>query len=97
MGVRGPIVLLVGLALAQAGCAGQTTDAVAYTCGHMRDSVGAFRDQARLIVDREGFKTSALSIEEAVLDVELLLREACRGVVDDHRPYAEVAHAAPKD
>jgi hypothetical protein len=97
MGARGPIAVVAVLALAQAGCTGPTADAVASTCGHMRDHVGAFRDQARLVVDREGLKTSALSIEEAVLDVELLLREACRGAGDDHEPYAEVAHAAPKD
>jgi hypothetical protein len=90
-------LLLASIALAQTSCAGQTTGAATYTCGHMRDSVGAFRKQARLIVDRAGFKTSAVSIEEAVLDVELLVRHACRGVADGYRPYAAVARATPAD
>jgi hypothetical protein len=93
------VVALVGcLALAQGGCgAGQETGAASYACDFMADTVGAFREQARLLVDREGFKTSALSIEEAVLDVELLLRSACRGAAGDYKPYAAVARAAPVD
>jgi hypothetical protein len=97
MRARRHIALLACLALAQAGCGRQKADAAAYTCGHMRDTVGGFRQQARLIVQREGLKTSALSIEEAVLDVELLLRNACRGAADDDRPYARVAQAEPAD
>jgi hypothetical protein len=92
---RGPVALLACLALAQAGCARPEPAAATYTCGHMRDGSGAFRQQARLIVEREGFKTSALSTEEAVLDVELQLRAACRGAADSFRPYARVAHAPP--
>jgi hypothetical protein len=91
------IALLGCLALVPAGCGGQTAGAASYTCGHMRDTVGAFRRQARLIVDREGFKTSALSTEEAVLDVELQIRHACRDVADGYRPYTAVARAAPVD
>ena len=83
--------LLACLALALAACSGAPPAAASYTCGHMRDSVGAFRMQARLFVEREGFRTSALSTEEAVLDVELLLRAACRGASGNHRPYATVA------
>jgi hypothetical protein len=55
MRARRHIALLACLALAQAGCGGQTAGAAAYSCSHMRDTAGAFRDQARLIVDREGF------------------------------------------
>ncbi|MCW3017620.1 MAG: hypothetical protein JWO02_4712 [Solirubrobacterales bacterium] len=97
MRARRHIALLGCLALAQGGCGGPAADAAAYTCGHMRDTVGGFRQQAQLLVDREGLKTSALSIEEAVLDVELLLRGACRGAADDYRPYARVAQAGPAD
>jgi hypothetical protein len=97
MRARRHIALLACLALAQAGCGGQTAGAAAYTCSHMRDTAGAFRDQARLIVDREGFKTSALSVEEAVLDVELLLRNACRGAAAGTQPYDRVASADPVD
>jgi hypothetical protein len=97
MRARPPIALLACLALAAAGCGGQNAGAASYTCGHMRDTVGAFRDQARLVVDREGFKTSALSAEEAVLDVELQVRHACRGAPDGYRPYRAVAVAGPVD
>jgi hypothetical protein len=91
------LVLLGCLALAQAGCGSQTVTADSYTCGYMRDTVGAYRQQARLLVHREGFKTSALSVEDAVLDVELLLRNACHGAPDGYKPYARVARAAPMD
>jgi hypothetical protein len=97
MRVHAHIALLGCLALAQAGCGGETAGAAAYTCGHMRDTTGDFRQQARLIVHREGFKTSAISTEKAVLDVELLVRNACRGAADGYRPYARVAHVAPAD
>jgi hypothetical protein len=89
------LIFMLAIAIAPAGCADQVTGAAAYTCGHMRDTVGTFRDQARLLVDHEGFKTSALSVEEAVLDVELELRHACRGAEDGYAPYASVADAAP--
>jgi hypothetical protein len=95
MRARRHIALLGCLAIAQAGCGGDISGASSYTCGHMRDTVGAFRDQARLIVDRTGLKTSALSTDEGVLDVELKVRHACRGAADGYRPYAQVAHAAP--
>jgi hypothetical protein len=97
MCARACVMLLGCLAFAQGGCGGQTVRAASYSCGYMKDTVGAFRQQARLIVDREGFKTSALSIEDGVLDVELLLRDACRNAPDGDRPYARVAHAAPSD
>jgi hypothetical protein len=97
MRARRHLALLACLALAPAGCGGQKAGAESYTCGHMHDNVGAFRDQARLIVDRQGFKTSALSAEEAVLDVELQLRNACRGKADGYRPYGAVALAEPAD
>jgi hypothetical protein len=89
--------LALALALAQAGCGGQTADAAAYTCRHMQDTAGAFRQQARLLVDRAGIKTSAVSIEEAVLDVELLLRNACRDAADGSLPYARVVSRPPVD
>jgi hypothetical protein len=89
------VTLLGCLALAGGGCGGQTVGAASYSCGHMADTVGAFRQQARLIVDREGFKTSALSVEEAVLEVELLIRDACHDAPDGDQPYAAVAGAAP--
>jgi hypothetical protein len=92
---RRHIALLGCLAIAQAGCGGDISGAASYTCGHMRDTVGAFRDQARLIVDRTGLRTSALSTEDGVLDVELLVRHACRGAADGYLPYAQVADAAP--
>jgi hypothetical protein len=101
MRARRRVAALLGclaIALAQAGCGGgQEPGAASFTCGHMRDTVGAFRDQARLIVDREGFKTSALSIESAVLGVELLVRNACRAAGEGYQPYAAVARAAPVD
>jgi hypothetical protein len=92
--VRGRLLILL-LAFTPVGCADQVTGAAAYTCGQMRDTVGSFRDQARLIVHREGFETSALSVEEGVLDVELKLRDACRGAEDGYAPYTRVAGAAP--
>ena len=92
--MRGRMLILL-LALALAGCADQVTGAAAYTCGQMRGTVDGFHDQARLLVHHEGFKTSALSVEEGVLDVELKLREACRGAEDGYAPYARVADAAP--
>jgi hypothetical protein len=91
------MALLACLALAHAGCAGPTPAAASYTCRHMRDTVGAFREQARLIVARDGLKTSALSTEEAVLDVELLLRNACRNAAAGYMPYARVTSAPPAD
>jgi hypothetical protein len=63
----------------------------------MDRTVDAYRQQARLLVHREGFKTSAVSVEDAVLDVELLLRNACRGAAGGYKPYAGVARAAPSD
>jgi hypothetical protein len=91
------IALLSCLALVHTGCAEQTPAAASYTCGRMRDTAGAFRQQARLIIAREGSKTSALSSEEAVLDVELLLRNACRNAANGYKPYARIASAPPAD
>jgi hypothetical protein len=92
------LIALVGcLAIAQAGCGGDISGATSYTCGHMRDTVGAFREQARLIVDRTGLKSSAISTEDGVLDVELLVRHACRGAADGSLPYAQVAGSVPAD
>ena len=89
--------LAPALAVMQAGCAEQVTGSAAFTCGHMRDTVGAFRDQGRLIVDRAGSKSSALSIEEAVQEVELLLRDACRHAGADFQPYDRVSRAPPSE
>jgi hypothetical protein len=96
---RMPVVaFLACVAIMLGGCgAAQDVGAATFTCGHMKDDVGAFRDQARLIVDRFGFKTSALSIEDAVLGVELLIRNACRTAEAAYRPYAAIARAVPSD
>jgi hypothetical protein len=84
-------VLLGCLALAQGGCGGQTTGADAYTCGHMRDTVGAFRQQARVLVDRVGLRSHRLSLEEAVLDAEFEIRGVCDGAADADQPYDRAA------
>jgi hypothetical protein len=80
-------VLLASLALAQGGCGGTTSGAAGYTCGHMRDTTGAFREQARVMVDREGLRAHRLSHEEAVLDAEFQIRRVCRGAADGDEPY----------
>ncbi len=92
--MRGRLLILL-LALAPAGCSDQVPGAAAYTCGQMRDTVGTFRDQARMLVHDVGLKTSALSVEEGVLDVELKLRDACRGAEDGYAPFARVAGTRP--
>jgi hypothetical protein len=84
-------VALGCLALAHGGCGGAPAGAAAYTCGHMRDTVGAFREQARVLVDREGMRPRRLSREEAVLDAEFRIRRACDGAADAVRPYERAA------
>jgi hypothetical protein len=83
--------LLACLALAQAACGGQTAGAATYTCGYMRDTVGAFRAQAQVLVDEQGLRPHRLSREEAVLDAELAIRRACDGAADADHPYDRAA------
>jgi hypothetical protein len=80
-----------GLALAQAGCGGQATGAAGYTCGHMRDTTGAFRQQASVIVDGKRLRAHRLSREESVLGAELHVRRACDGAGAGDRPYRRAA------
>jgi hypothetical protein len=91
MRARALIALLACLAVAQAGCGGLQDKAADYTCGHMRDTAGAFRDQARVLVDREGLRATRLSLEEVVLDAEFLVRRVCDGAADGDRPYTRAA------
>jgi hypothetical protein len=88
---RAPAALLACLALAQGGCGEQTAAAATYTCGYMRDKPGAFREQARVLVSREGLRPHRLSREEAVLDAEFQIRRACDGAPDTVRPYHRAA------
>jgi hypothetical protein len=77
------------LALAQAGCGDdERTGAAAYTCGHMRDTSGAFRTQARVVVQQAGLRANRLTLEETVLDAEFEIRSVCDGAASDVRPYA---------
>jgi hypothetical protein len=91
--MRPPVIaaLLACLALAHAACGGQTVGAATYTCGYMRDTVGAFRAQARVLVAEEGLRAHRLSREEAVLDAELEIRRACDGAPDADQPYNRAA------
>jgi hypothetical protein len=57
----------------------------------MRDTVGAFRAQARVLVAEEGLRAHRLSREEAVLDAELEIRRACDGAPDADQPYNRAA------
>jgi hypothetical protein len=86
-----PAALLACLALAQAGCGTPATGAAAYTCGYMRDTPWAFREQARALVDREGLRAQRFSREEAVLDAEFRIRRVCDGAPDAERPYDRAA------
>jgi hypothetical protein len=88
--------LLGCLALAQSGCGSQPSGASAYTCGYMRDTTGAFRQQARALVDREGLRPQRLSREEAVLDAEFQIRRVCDGVPDTDRPYQRAARLSSR-
>jgi hypothetical protein len=88
--------LLGCLALTQAGCGAPATGATAYTCGHMRDTAGAFREQARALVEREGLAAQRLSHEEAVLDAEFRIRRVCDGAPDAERPYLRAVHFRPR-
>jgi hypothetical protein len=88
---RALAAVLACLALAQGGCGGVTTGAATFTCGHMRDTTGAFRQQARVMVAREGRRARRLSREEAVLDAEFQIRHACVGAADGDEPYRRAA------
>lgn len=85
------LAVLACLALVHGGCGGPTAGAAAYTCGYMRDTVGAFRAQAAVLVDREALSAQRLSREEAILDAEVQIRRACDGAADDYRPYDRAA------
>ncbi|MDX6728169.1 MAG: hypothetical protein QOK49_2974 [Baekduia sp.] len=86
------LAALVGcLALASGGCGAVSSGAAGYTCGHMRDTTGAFREQARAMVAAEGLRAHRLSREEAVLDAEFQIRHACAGAAAADRPYARAA------
>jgi hypothetical protein len=85
------IALLATLALAHAGCGDETAAAADYTCGHMRDTRGAFRDQARVLVSREGLRARRLSREEAIADAEFRIRRVCDGAADADQPYERAA------
>jgi hypothetical protein len=91
MRARAAVALLVGAALAQAGCGGPAPGAADYTCGHVSRSVTALRDQARSLVTREGSRPTRLSREEAILDAEFQLEHACRGAADADRGYRRAA------
>jgi hypothetical protein len=88
---RGFAALVGCLALAQGGCGAVTSGADDFTCGHMRDTTGAFRQQARVLVDRQGLRSHRLSREEAVLDAEFQIRRACAGAAGADRPYTRAA------
>jgi hypothetical protein len=94
--MRGRVLaaLLGCLALAQGGCGGPAVDAAAFTCGQMRATVGAFREQASVLVDREALRSHRLSREEAVLDAEVQVRRACDGAVAGDRPFRRAAEAS---
>jgi hypothetical protein len=84
--------LMVGcLMIAQGGCGGETAAAPAYTCGYLRHTAGAFRQQARVLVSREGLRAGRLFREEAVLDAEFRIRRVCDGAADGERPYTRAA------
>jgi hypothetical protein len=85
------LAALACLALVHGGCGGRPAGAAAYTCGYMRDTVGAFRAQAAVLVAREGRRAQRLSREEAVLDAELQVRRLCDGAADAYRPYDRAA------
>lgn len=92
--MRSRLLILLGLAaVAAGGCGNPAAEAVAYTCGQLRDDGAAYRAQARLMVDREGLRPQTLWSEEALLDVELRLRQACRGASDGYRPYVATRDA----
>jgi hypothetical protein len=86
------LAALVGcLAVASGGCGAVSSGAAGYTCGHMRNTTGAFREQARAMVAGEGLRAHRLSREEAVLDAEFQIRRACDGAAAADRPYARAA------
>jgi hypothetical protein len=83
--------LIACLALAPAGCGEEKARAADYTCGQMRDSAGALRDQARVLVANEGLRARRLSREEAILDAEFRIERACDGAARGARPYHRAA------
>jgi hypothetical protein len=83
--------VLAVLAYGQVGCGEVSTQAAAYTCGYMRDTAGAFREQARDVVQRAGLRADRLALEEVVLDAEFVIRRACDGAADDARPTIRTA------
>jgi hypothetical protein len=91
--MRGRVVaaLVAVLALTQPGCGGEPANVAEYTCGEMRDSEAAMRDQARALVDREALRADRLSDEEAMLDAEFRIRRACDGAAAGDRPYNRAA------
>jgi hypothetical protein len=92
--MRGRMLIALALvcaAVAQAACGRAPTGAAEYTCGHMRQTPSALRDQARVLVDREGLRVQRLSHEEAVLDAEFRIRRACEHAPDAARPYRRAA------
>jgi hypothetical protein len=91
--MRGRILAVLAgcLALAHAGCGAEKPGAAAYTCGYMRATTGAFREQARVLVDRRGLRAVRLSREEAVLGAELGIRRSCDGAPDADRPFRRAA------
>jgi hypothetical protein len=93
--VRHIVLLLSCVALLAIGCGEVSSGAADFTCGQMRASGGRFREQARLMVDREGLQARALTAGEAILDVELQIRRTCRGAADDYKPYRAALRALP--
>jgi hypothetical protein len=98
MRARTPIaVAAVLLALAQAGCGAASRDAATFTCSHLRDTTGAFRDEARVLVARSRLTAHRTSREEAILDAELQIRRACAGAAGATQPYTRASgHGASR-
>jgi hypothetical protein len=88
---RSALTALACLALAQAGCNDERPGAAGYSCGQMGDSVRALREQAAVLVSREGLRPGRLSREEAILDAEFQIRRACDGAAGDEQPYNRAA------
>jgi hypothetical protein len=88
---RSALTALACLALAVAGCNEEKPAAAAYTCGDTDDSVRALREQAAVLVSREGLRPSRLSREEAILDAEFQIKRACDGAAAETQPYDRAA------
>jgi hypothetical protein len=83
-----PLLALVAcVALVAPGCGEEVAEAADFTCGQMRADGDRYREQARLMVDREGWRRRTLTQSDADRSVELRLRRACRGAGDGYRPY----------